>query len=129
VYGGHGVRRRHVETLVRNLTGTVEVVSDPEAEFAPKDIVSRTKIQKINKERSAEGLKPVAHKPVLKNIDSTVKVMTEGDYLAGLNYQGLRDVVLSGAAHGAKSNLHGVNPIPGFVYGHEFGKGKVEGHY
>lgn len=129
VYGGHGVRRRHVETLVRNLTGTVEVVSDPEAEFAPKDIVSRTKLQKINKERAAEGLKPVVSKAVLKNIDSTVKVMTEGDYLAGLNYQGLRDVVLSGVAHGAKSNLHGVNPIPGFVYGHEFGKGKVEGHY
>ena len=55
--------------------------------------------------------------------------MTEGDYLAGLNYQGLRDVVLSGAAHGAKSNLHGVNPIPGFVYGHEFGDAKKKGHY
>jgi DNA-directed RNA polymerase subunit beta' len=129
VYGGHGVRRRHVETLVKNLTNAVQVISDPEAEFAPGDNVSRTKIQKINTERSTDGLSPVKTKPILKNIDSTVKLMTEGDYLAGLNYQGLRDVVLSGAAHGAKSNLHGVNPIPGFVYGHEFGEGKKKGHY
>lgn len=129
VYGLHGVRRKHVETLVRNLTNVVEVVNDPEAEFAPGDVITRTKSQRLNEERKTKGAAAMIVKPILKDISEAVKVGTEGDYLAGLNYQGLKNVIKESAAYGSTSHLHGVNPIPGLVYAHEFGKGLKPGTY
>ncbi|MBN20882.1 MAG: hypothetical protein CL678_06285 [Bdellovibrionaceae bacterium] len=129
VYGSHGIRRRHVETVVKNLTNVVEVVTDKETEFTPGEVVYRTRIGNINSERKKLGLETIKVKPILKGIDETVRIKNDEDFIAGLNYQHIKDVILEGAAHGAKSKLHGVNPIPGIVYGHEFGKGKKAGEY
>ena len=129
IYGGFGTRRRHVECIVRQMTNVVEVISDPEHEHAPGDLLARTQVKKINERRAKENIQPIRTRPKLKRIDKAVLVNTEGDFMAGLNYRNIRTTLLEAAAYGGKSDLHGTNPIPGMVYGHEFGKGKVEGTY
>ena len=128
VYGANGVRVRNVETIVRQLTSCVEVISDPEFEFTPGEVIARTRAIKINDERAEDKLPPIRTKPVLKDVDSAVQVMAEGDFLAAMNYQELQKVLRNAAVYGSKSDLHGTNPIPGLAYGAEFGKGK-DGRY
>ena len=129
VYGGFGTRRRHVECIVRQMTNVVEVVSDPEHEYAPGDYLARTQVQKINEARAKENQKPLRARARLKRIDDAVTINTEGDFLAGLNYRSIRKVLTDAATYGGKSDLHGTNPIPGMAYGYEFGKGRKEGTY
>ncbi len=121
IYGSYGVRQRHVETVLRNLTNMVEVIEDPEFEFIPGEVIARTQMLRTNAERNVAKKKPIKAKDTLKRINEAVQVNTENDFMAGLNYQEIRDVITEGAALGAKSNLHGVNPLPGIAYGAEFG--------
>ena len=128
-YAKHGVRRRHVEAIVRQLTNVVEVVSDPEMEHAPGDKLSRQRVARINVEREKEGLGKVKTKAILKRLQDAAIVNSEGDFLAGMNYREIKKNLLNAAAYGGKSDLHGYNPIPGIAYGAEFGKGKKKGTY
>ena len=128
-YARHGTRRRHVECIVRQLTNIVEVVSDPEMEFAPKDKMNRQRAGRINAEREKEGLGKLKTRAILKRLQDAVIINSEGDFLAGMNYREIKQNVLDAAAYGGKSDLHGYNPIPGIAYGAEFGKGKRKGAY
>jgi DNA-directed RNA polymerase subunit beta' len=130
VYGSYGIRRRHVETILRNMTNTVQIVSDPEYEFTPGESASRTQVLNENEERKTKNKPPIEYKPVLKSIYEAVQLNSEGDFLAGLNYQEIRNVITEGATYGSKSKLHGLNPLPGVAYGAEFGKGgNIKGSY
>jgi DNA-directed RNA polymerase subunit beta' len=130
VYGEYGIRRRHVETILRNMTNTVQVTHDPTYELTPGESIARTQALNINEERKKENKPPIEFKPVLKSIYEAVQINTEGDFLAGLNYQEIRNVITEGVTYGAKSKLHGLNPLPGIAYGAEFGSGgNIKGSY
>lgn len=129
VYKGYGVRRRHVEMLVKNLTASVEVIEDPEADYAPGDRITTRTLKATNEERKEQGKPLIKSKPILLSINQAVRVGTEGDFLAQMNYQHVRTSLLDGMAHGAKSSLHGHNPIPGMAVGYTLGKTGKEGQY
>jgi len=129
VYGGYGVRRRHVEMLVKNLTSSVEVIEDPEGDYAPGDRITERTLHATNAERVEQKLPKIEAEPVLLSINQAVRVATEGDFLAQMNYQHVRTSLLDGMAHGAKSSLHGHNPIPGMAVGYSLGKTGKEGQY
>jgi DNA-directed RNA polymerase subunit beta' len=130
VYGEYGIRRRHVETILRNMTNTVQVTHDPTYEITPGESIARTQALNINEERKKENKPPIEFKPVLKSIYEAVQINTEGDFLAGLNYQEIRNVITEGVTYGAKSKLHGLNPLPGIAFGAEFGRGgSIKGSY
>lgn len=129
VYSNHGVRRRHTEALVRQMTNVVEVISDPEHEFAPGDFSTRTRISNINAERTKNGDPVIKVRPKLKRIQDSVLLNSEGDFLAAMNYREIQKTFVRAATYGEKSDLHGTNPIPGVAYGAEFGKGKKPGTY
>jgi DNA-directed RNA polymerase subunit beta' len=129
VYKGYGVRRRHVEMLVKNLTASVEVIEDPEADYAPGDRITTRTLKAMNEERKEQGKPLIKSKPILLSINQAVRVGTEGDFLAQMNYQHVRTSLLDGMAHGAKSSLHGHNPIPGMAVGYTLGKTGKEGQY
>lgn len=129
IYGDHGVRRRHVEMLVRNLTDTLEVDEDPEGALTPGERVTTRQVRTINEERTATGKPKVKAFPVLLGINQAVRVSTEGDFLAQMNYQHVRASLLEGMAHGAKSAMHGHNPIPGIAVGYTLGKTGKTGEY
>lgn len=117
VYGEYGVRRRHIEMLLKNLTGVLEVESDDEVEFAPGDRITKQQLARINADRKEQKKETIKAKPIIIGINQAVRVATEGDFLAQMNYQHVRTSLLDGAAHGAKSAIHGYNPIPGLVLG------------
>jgi DNA-directed RNA polymerase subunit beta' len=129
VYGGYGVRRRHVEMLVKNLTSSVEVIEDPEGDYAPGDRITERALKATNAERAEQKLPKVEAEPVLLSINQAVRVGTEGDFLSQMNYQHVRTSLLDGMAHGAKSSLHGHNPIPGMAVGYSLGRTGKEGQY
>ena len=129
IYSNHGVRRRHTECIVKQMTNLVEIISDPEHEFTPGEHSTRTRIDRVNSERAKEGVAPVKAKPKLKRIQDAVLLNSEGDFLAAMNYREIQKTFVQAATYGHKSNLHGTNPIPGVAYGAEFGKGKEPGTY
>lgn len=129
IYGNHGVRRRHVEMLIRNLTDTLEVEEDPEGTFTPGERITTRQARKANEERKGAGKPLIKAFPVLLGINQAVRVSTEGDFLAQMNYQHVRASLLEGMAHGAKSAMHGHNPIPGLALGYTLGKVGKTGEY
>lgn len=121
LYKDEGVKRRHVETVIRNM-GNLARVHDPgdhpdvlRGEFRPVSSLS-----KLNRELTAKGKKPVAFEPVLKGINMLPLEMQE-DWMARLNHERLKGTLLHSAAIGAASNLHGMHPIPAVAFGAEMG--------
>ena len=129
VYDNYGVRQRHAEMLVKNLTSVVKVVKDPLHDHAPDDLLSSGQLKSLNAERKENNQPTIDTKPVLLGINQAVRVLTEGDFMAQLNYQHVRKSLLDGMAHGAKSKLHGHNPIPGMAMGATFGQTSTTGEY
>lgn len=122
LYKDEGVRRRHVEALVKGMTSVTKVVDPGDSEgilrgeFQPLAVVHRT-----NAELLKSGRKPIEHAPVLKGINVLPLDMHE-DWMAKLQHpRTLRDTIASAAATAGKSNIHNTHPIPGLAYGAEFG--------
>ena len=121
MYAPEGVRRQHIETVVKamsNLTRVQEPGDAPgvlKGEFRPTSVMSA-----LNKQLVKDGKAPVRHTPVLKGID-VMPIEVQEDWMAKMNFNRLRSTVIEAAATGAYSDLHGPNPIPGAVYGAEFG--------
>jgi DNA-directed RNA polymerase subunit beta' len=118
---GDDVRRQHIETAVRAM-GNLTKVRDPgdavgvlRGEFQPA-----AEIRAMNRNLIKAGKTPVEHSPVLKGIDQMPLAVQE-DWLARLQHTELRNTLLESAAIGARSNLHGIHPVPGAAYGAEFG--------
>lgn len=121
LYKDEGVKRRHVETLVRammNLTHVDDAGDHPHVlrgEYKPLSV-----IRKLNTDLVKEGKRPIEHTPVLKGVEVTPLELQE-DWMAKLQHQRLRDTILDAVATAERSHLHGPHPIPGVAYGAEFG--------
>jgi DNA-directed RNA polymerase subunit beta' len=121
IYGREGVRRQHIETVVKAL-GNLTKVRDPgDAEdILPGELQPYSKVRAINAELTKAGKKPIEHVPVLKGVDM-LPLEVQEDWMAKLHYNRLRETLQSAASTGAVSHLHGLHPIPGIAYGAEFG--------
>jgi hypothetical protein len=121
LYKDEGIKRRHVETVVKALSNLTKVVSPGDApgilhgEFQPLSVV-----QKTNMDLHKQGLRPIEHTPVLQGVNMLPLSLQE-DWMAKLQHQKLRDTIASAAAMGGVSHLHGTHPIPGLAFGAEFG--------
>ena len=127
IFKPEGVRRQHVETVVRAL-GNVSRVKNPgdvegvlKGEFQPT-----SELRATNRRLVQEGKRPADYAPVLKGIDVMPLVVQE-DWMAKLNHERLTKTLTDAAAEGSVSDLHGLNPTPGMAYGAEFGITKKKG--
>jgi hypothetical protein len=120
VYEGENLRRRNFEVVVKSLTNLGQV-DDPgdHPDFLRTDMVSASKAAAWNRENPTK--KPVQFKPILKGLKTLPLTGTE-DWLARMNFEQIKKTVQSGAMRGWKSDLHGPSPVPGLVFGAEFGK-------
>jgi hypothetical protein len=121
IYGREGVRRGHVETVVKAI-GNLTKVSDPgdSDDILPGEFRSMSKIQAMNSVLIKAGKKPIEHVPILKGVD-LLPFDVQEDWMAKLQHNHLTKVLRHGAATGSISNLHGLHPVPGIAYGAEFG--------
>ena len=121
LYRDEGIKRRHVETVVKAMSNLTKVVHPGDStgilrgEFQPLSVV-----QKLNQDLTRAGKLTIEHTPVLKGVNMLPLSLQE-DWLAKLQHQKLRNTVADAAAMGEHSDLHGTHPIPGLAFGSEFG--------
>lgn len=114
--------QKNVEVVVRALTDLAEVDEPGTAPGVDRgDLMSSAAINSLNKEHNA-GIRAT---PVLRGANVLPLAQTE-DFLARSNYERLKGTFTDAALGGWESKLHGTHPIPGLVWGTEFGKGTKE---
>jgi len=119
LYRSEGVKRIHAEVLVRSLTNLGKVVDQGDhPDLLPTDTTSIQTMERWNREHPKE--KPVKYEPVLKGAEILPLEMHQ-DWLARLAYRRQADTITQGTIEGWNSDIHGTHPIPGIVYGSEFG--------
>jgi DNA-directed RNA polymerase subunit beta' len=124
LYKGEGIRRRNVEVVVKSLTNVSQVKDPGDSEhYLHGDIVPTSRAMAKNKELIKLGKRPAELTPIIKGV-GMIPLAVQQDYLANLNHQRIKDTLVDAANQGWHSDIHGHHPIPGIVYGAEFGKGK-----
>lgn len=121
IYERQGVRRQHIETVVKGMTNLSRVIDPGDApgiikgEFQPTSAMRAANRELVNK-----GKQPATVTSILQGINVTPLTAQE-DWMAKLNFQRLRHTMTEAVATAAYSDLHGTNPIPGMAYGAQFG--------
>ncbi len=121
LYKGEGVKRRHVETVVKAMSSLSKVSDSGDhpdvlrGEFRPTAVLN-----KLNKDLVAKGMRPIEHNPTLKGVNMLPLELQE-DWMAKLQHQRLNQTILEGASFGSSSSIHGVHPVPSIAFGAEFG--------
>jgi len=125
LYADEGIKRRNTEVVVRAMTNVTQV-RDPgdNSDFIRGDFANTSEVQALNR-AELRGKNPIRHQPILKGVRQIPQDVQE-DWMARLNHEGLKRTVIEGAQRGWISNIHGPHPIPGLVYGAEFGIGTDE---
>lgn len=111
---GRLVRKPLFETVVSSLVSRGRIVDPGKSDLTSGDYVNLNKIDTLNK--AGAGIKSV---PVFSGLGQAP--LQDEDFIARLNFQRLKDTLTEAPAQAWKSELHGTNPIPGLVYGAEFG--------
>jgi DNA-directed RNA polymerase subunit beta' len=121
LYRAEGIKRRHVETLVKALTNLTRVKDPGGYEgVLPGELHPQSRIAAINRTLVAAGKQPITHTPELKGVN-TLPLSLHEDWMAKLQHRQLSETILDAAARGGVSNIHGTHPVPGMAYGGEFG--------
>jgi DNA-directed RNA polymerase subunit beta' len=121
LYKPEGVRRQHIETVVKGMSNLTKVRSAGDSSGILKgEFQPTSQVAALNRKLVAAGKRPIKHTPILKGVDMMPLAVQE-DWMAKMNHNRLRDSVVDAAATGGYSNLHGEHPIPGMVFGAEFG--------
>ena len=124
-YGG-AIKRRHVETVVKAMTDLAQVKdAGDDKTLLPGDLTSASLINQHNSQLG-KNANPVKFQPILKGLEQLPTSMQE-DWAARMNYRYLKNTVIEGALQGWKTDLHGRHPVPGLMYGAEFGKSNIPG--
>lgn len=128
IYEGEGVLRRHVELAVRNATNTSQI-TDPgdHPNLLRGDFTSQPFIDEVNR-TALKGKRPIKTEPVLKSLVE-LPHLRQMDWMGRLQHDRLAQQVMTAAQRGDKSDIHGLNPIPGLAYGSEFGRGTGPARY
>lgn len=120
IYKDEGILRKHVETVVKAMSNLTKVVDPGDHEHVLRGEFHPTSLVKHLNETVLKGKKPILHKPVLKGLDMLPLDLHE-DWMAKLQHQRLKETIMDAAAEGGHSSVHGTHPIPGIVFGAQFG--------
>ena len=126
IYGPEGVRRQHVETVVKAMSNLTRVTDPGDMPGVLKGEYQATSALAAQNRRLKErGLRPVTHRPILKGIKA-IPLEVQEDWMAKVNHERIRSSLAESASTGASSYIHGLHPIPGVAYGAEFGQTKKD---
>lgn len=118
LYKDEGVRRKHVEVMVKAMTGATRVRDPGSSTLLKGEVYPFSYVNKLNQELKNK----VVHEPVIHGVEMLPHDLLT-DWMAKMQpgTSRLRNTVLEAAATLGKSNIHSTHPIPGLVYGAEFG--------
>ncbi len=122
VFKKEGLGKKTFETVLRGIANNAMIDDAPDdTSYLRGDVVTLSRIKKENKERKADGLEPIQYTPYFKSIDTLA--LDNPDWLSKLTVNRIRETLKDGAALGAYSELHGIDPMPSYLTGLEFNKG------
>lgn len=123
-YEGQGLSRRNFEVVVKAMTDLVEVGdAGDHPDLVRGDNASASAVASWNKE-NRDKTQVKAH-PVLKGLNQLPLEISE-DWMARLNYKGLKNTLTEGASKGWVADTHGIRPIAGLIQGSEFGESPAD---
>jgi len=118
VYDGK-FHKRTFETIIRGISDNAYITNAPDnSRFIKGDTVFKTVVDKENKERKAEGLPQIEYKPYFKSIN--VLPHERDDWLSRVTSNNIKMVIQDSAAKASKTNIHGYDPMPAYLYANEF---------
>jgi DNA-directed RNA polymerase subunit beta' len=122
VYGDK-FSRKTFETVLKGISDNAELTKVPdhvEEDWLRGDSVSLTKVKKLNREFIKEGKEPIEYRPFFKSID--VLPLINPDWLSRLTSNRIKQTLQEAPAKGLSTNLKGIDPMPAYLYGLEFGQ-------
>jgi DNA-directed RNA polymerase beta' subunit len=125
IYGGD-FHKKSFETVIRAVSDNALVEDPGDSSFIRGDKVRASHIKKVNKKLISENRKPAKFKEYFKNIDQGPD---SEDFLDRLSNVHLKKIIEDMASTRMASNIHGTNPLPGYMYGTEFNDKKEKGFY
>ena len=114
--------REDMKSVAINDSGG-KVLASPYLHHLPGTTVTQSMIDELKKAKIHEveiSKKP----PQLTFIMAPISrnPLLNPDWMARLGHRYLKESLLEGAHYGQRSQIHSTNPIPGYVYGREFGE-------
>ncbi len=121
VFGKEGLGKRTFETVLRGIANQAVITDAPEdSEHYRGDTATLSALLYENKQRKTEGKPLIEYEPYFKSIDTLA--LDNPDWLSKLTVNRIKETLKNGAALGAASNLHGTDPMPGYLQGNEFNR-------
>ena len=116
--------KKSFETVVRAVSDNAVVTDAPSRSgYYRGDRSSISELNSLNKKRTKEGLDLIKYNPYFKSIETAN--VDQDDWLTRFTTNRIKQAVQEGVSKGSYANLHGKDPIPAYLYGDEFGKGKT----
>ena len=63
--------------------------------------------------------------PIMRGVNMLPLLKAENDWMAGMGFRRIKEVLGEGALRGRSSNIHSYNPVPALAVGSEFGLGEA----
>ena len=112
-------RRKYLETIVAGMTSYVEVEdSGDHPDIMPGDKVPGYMVYQHNRKSGTAKIKST---PLLQGVNMLPVSKAEQNWLAGMNYQRLSDLIAKSVTEGRRAQTISTNPIPAYVRGETFG--------
>jgi DNA-directed RNA polymerase subunit beta' len=125
IYKSEDVRRRNIEVVTRNLTNYTKVADPGSSHYLINDTVQISKVNEYNN-KAGPLQEKIQHQPILMS-SKLIAENKDEDYLSRLNFQHLKDNLLSAAQRSWKTHSKGMNPIGPYAMG-TLGSDKLPGY-
>jgi DNA-directed RNA polymerase subunit beta' len=108
VYRLQGVRidDKHIEVIVRQMLGKVQIVDAGETRFLAGEVIDRYVFQEENERALKEGIEPATYEPVLLGI--TKASLSTESFISAASFQETTKVLTEAAISGKTDSLHGL---------------------
>lgn len=108
VYRSQGVpiHDKHIEIIVRQMTGKIRVSTAGDSPFLPGELVNSVVFQKMNDRLMAEGQRPASGRPALLGI--TKAALATDSFLSAASFQHTINVLAQAAIEGKRDELFGL---------------------
>ncbi len=103
---GQQIHDKHIEVIVRQMFSKLRVIDKGDTDFAPGDMVDKSKLQEINEHLESEGRTPAKTEQLLMGI-TKVSLNTES-FLAAASFQETTRVLIEAAVTGKTDYLRGL---------------------
>ena len=109
------IRRKNIETVVRNLTNHTRIVDPADSHHLIGDLTHISLVDHYNRSIKP-GQKPIQHNPIIEGISQAAEHKDE-DYLSRFNFRQIKQNLLQAASQGWSTHVRGLNPVGPVAHG------------